>query len=276
LNIKPINTEEHNQNTTKVNHFKEIIYLTSSIFGIAIFIYWASIFALDNIVDSLSAEKELQVFSIIKKSSQIKMPGKELPQSQRLIKAQEVLNELIEQSTLKGRSIDIKVIPGQEINAFAMVGDTILLVNELLKRVESENELAMVLAHELGHFFYRHHLKMMGRNLVMGVFSTFVFGNDNSLSKFFLGGLTYADRKFSRDQEGHCDLYGVELVYKKYSHLNGATSFFERLNNEKGPLEKYLSTHPLSEKRIEKIKKLARKKNYSLKGDLTSLPPIEE
>jgi predicted Zn-dependent protease len=113
----------------------------------------------------------------------------------------------------------------------------------------------------------------MGRRLVMGFFSMMVFGEDNPLSKLFLGGLNYTDRKFNQQQETDCDLYGASLVFHKYGHLGGGLKFFERLGESEGMLHKYLSTHPLSQDRMKRIESEAMKQNWPLTGESIRLAP---
>ena len=57
----------------------------------------------------------------------------------------------------------------QSPNAFALPGGWIGVTTGLLAEVDSENELAFVLGHEIGHFRNRDHLKGLGRGLALGI-----------------------------------------------------------------------------------------------------------
>jgi len=273
LTIHKTNPEDYNENVSDVNHVKEVFLLVGSIFLIALTLYWSSILALDSIVDRLTPEREAQIMGMIgaSKSFSYSNDNDAKEKNAKLVIAKRILDDLVTYSNLKNRNFTIKVIPGKDVNAFAVPGDTILLVEELLDKVETENELAMVLGHELGHFHFRHHLKGMGRSLVMGFFSMMIFGEDNPLSKLFLGGLDYSDRKYNQKQETDCDLYGAELVFKKYTHLGGGLRFFERLGEKEGLLHKYFSTHPLSQDRLKRIEQYALDKSWPLTGELIPL-----
>lgn len=274
MSIRQVDPEEHNQNVSDVNHVSEAFLLVGSIFCIIIAVYWASIFTLDSIVEKLSPEQEAKIMKLVGASSKFSFKNLEgKTNTERVLIANKILKDLVEISEFKKREFSLQVIPGKEVNAFAIPGDTILLVEELLEKVETENELAMVLGHELGHFHFRHHLKGMGRRLVMGFFSMMVFGEDNPLSKLFLGGLNYTDRKFNQQQETDCDLYGASLVFHKYGHLGGGLKFFERLGESEGMLHKYLSTHPLFQDRIKRIESEAMKQNWPLTGESIRLTP---
>ena len=62
---------------------------------------------------------------------------------------------------------ELRVADDDEPNALALPGGTVVVTRGLLEAVESENELAFVLGHELGHFHGRDHLRGMGRGVVM-------------------------------------------------------------------------------------------------------------
>lgn len=277
MSIRQVDPEEHNHNVSDVNHVREVFLLVGSIFFIIIAVYWASIFTLDSIVEKLSSEQEAKIMKLVGASSKLSFKSLEgKTKNERILIANKILKDLVEISEFKEREFSIQVIPGKEVNAFAIPGDNILLVEELLEKVESENELAMVIGHELGHFHFRHHLKGMGRSLVMVFFSMMVFGEDNPLSKLFLGGLNYTDRKFNQQQETDCDLYGASLVFQKYGHLGGGLKFFERLGESDGMLHKYLSTHPLSQDRIKRIESEAIKQSWPLTGESIRLEPLKD
>ena len=55
---------------------------------------------------------------------------------------------------------------------------TMIVTAGLLEKVESENELAFIIGHELGHFRNRDHIRGLGRGLAIGILITAVSGND--------------------------------------------------------------------------------------------------
>ena len=153
-------------------------------------------------------------------------------------------------------------------NAMAFPGGLIVVTTALLDSAESENELAFVLGHELGHFQHRDHLRMLGRGVVMGIFFSAVAGGDGGAPL----GVTIADlaqRGFNRDQESEADETGLSLVQAEYGHVADSWRFFERLEENgfgQPAILSYLSTHPSPDTRIDDIKKLARAKGWSMNG----------
>lgn len=58
--------------------------------------------------------------------------------------------------------VKIILIPSDTANAIALAGDTIVIFSGIFDTIRSENGIAFVLAHELGHFKHRDHLQAMG------------------------------------------------------------------------------------------------------------------
>ncbi|MFQ5793370.1 MAG: M48 family metallopeptidase, partial [Acidobacteriota bacterium] len=112
----------------------------------------------------------------------------------------------------------VRVLHEDQPNALAFPGALILVTSGLLEIVESENELAFVLGHELGHFRNRDHLRHLGRSAVLGLLFAAIRGSTGGSSAVELlslaGRLTC--RKFSRGQEEGADAFGLELVHEEY------------------------------------------------------------
>jgi Zn-dependent protease with chaperone function len=72
-----------------------------------------------------------------------------------------------ESSRQQDMQYKIHIIPDPRINAMALPGGNIVVFSALIKETGSENELAFVLAHELGHFANRDHLRGLGRRLLL-------------------------------------------------------------------------------------------------------------
>jgi len=169
----------------------------------------------------------------------------------------------------------VGITRSEDPNAVALPGGLILVTSALLDQAESENELAFVLGHELGHFRGRHHLRRLGRSVVWGMVLAVALGSTQTTPDLatLSGGL--AARGFDREHERQADRFGLELVQAEYGHVAGAGRFFERLEREASPganLTAYLSTHPSSRHRIEELRAFARERGFALDGELTPKP----
>ena len=164
-----------------------------------------------------------------------------------------------------------------EANAVALPGGLIAVTTGLLDNVTSENELAFVLGHELGHFRNRDHLRGLGRGLAFSLVLIAV-GFSGSGSAVQLAALAgqFTERSFDRDQESEADRFGLGLVVAEYGHTAGATDLFEHLPDPADPnaerLSSYLSTHPIHADRIDDLHAIARAAGWSLRGERRPLP----
>jgi Zn-dependent protease with chaperone function len=169
----------------------------------------------------------------------------------------------------------LAIMEEESPNAFAVPGATIYLTRGLLDSVESENELAFVLGHELGHFRNRDHLRGLGRGLIVSLtLSALVGGSAAESLPQVVTALT--ESGFAPEQERYADAFGIALVQAEYGHVAGADGFFKRLPDGTADIgdefASYLATHPVSEARIENLWSLAAENRWSITGDLTALP----
>jgi Zn-dependent protease with chaperone function len=148
----------------------------------------------------------------------------------------------------------------------------IIVTQGLLDQVESENELAFVLGHELGHYRNRDHIRALGRGVVLSLFFTVATGSD--VAGLGLKVSDLALRGFSRKQELRADEFALAIVYTQYGHVNEAWRLFERWDEEDASvldLVTYLSTHPQAGDRVESLKTLAISEGWPMQGRVTAL-----
>lgn len=168
----------------------------------------------------------------------------------------------------------LSILDEESPNAFAMPGGSITVTSGLLDGVESENELAFVLGHEVGHFAGRDHLQALGRALVLSLTLQAVFGSVGAETvPTIASGL--ASRGYDRDQERAADRFGLALVAREYGHVAGADRFFARLPDATAhPGQRtaaWIATHPVSEDRIAALLTHAREQGWASEGPLTPL-----
>lgn len=174
-------------------------------------------------------------------------------------------------------AFDVSVWDESEPNAVALPGGMIAVTSGLLDLVESENELAFVLGHELGHFRNRDHLRGLGRgigfSLVLAAIGVGGGGGATQLASV-AGELT--NRGFGRDQESRADRFALELVAAEYGSAAGVTDFFEHVSaagaEHDSRLAGYLSSHPLHADRIQALRSAARAAGWPLRGERRELP----
>jgi predicted Zn-dependent protease len=155
------------------------------------------------------------------------------------------------------------VIEDEELNAMAIPGGSIYVHTGLIAQVEHANQLAGVLAHELGHVTARHVAQNVRRARNTGLIATiFTFivailtGNPYLANAGDLvsqiAGLAYLNT-FSRDFEREADALAIETLAKGGWNPQGMTDLWELMKSKKGasgaaPL--FLRSHPTDDERI--------------------------
>lgn len=148
------------------------------------------------------------------------------------------------------------------MNAFAMPGGRIVMTSELIKKAEAPEEVAGVLAHELGHVMHRHSetqiIRAAGLQLLFAMVTS--GGGGDTLSK--LAGLATILR-YSRQAESEADEFAQHILDSAEIDPLGLKHFFERVLEEEkklpssgatiGKIEGVFATHPGTAERIEKI-----------------------
>lgn len=159
----------------------------------------------------------------------------------------------------EGMMIRVHYSPSQDKNAFATLAGNIVINQGLLDSVTSENALAMVLAHEIGHIVHRDPIMATGRVAVTITGLALISGFSQSSVADQVFGLS-ADGlllSFSREQEREADDYALELLSSHYGHLGGADEFFRHVLNDdelrNSEWLDFFSTHPGLEERIKNV-----------------------
>lgn len=165
----------------------------------------------------------------------------------------------------------IAIDDSEFMNAMALPGGLIVLTAGLLDAVKTENELAFIIGHELGHFKNRDHMRALGRGVVLGILFVAISGSGAG-SNYGASIADLALRGFSRSQEASADEFGLGIVHKEFNHVADSWRFFERIDEYDGDFLKlmsYLSTHPSPDNRVDALIMLAGKNGWSITGELT-------
>jgi Zn-dependent protease with chaperone function len=138
-------------------------------------------------------------------------------------------------------------------NAFATLGGHIVITQGLLELVDSENALAMVLAHEIAHVAHRDPIGSLGGGLALGLMIAGVTGGGTDVTAI---GASLTQLSFSRAQETAADGAALDALDALYGHTAGAEQFFARvqaLDPVSGAIPSFLSTHPHAADRLQRI-----------------------
>jgi Zn-dependent protease with chaperone function len=180
------------------------------------------------------------------------------PDSKQGLFLQEIVDTLSASLPERSYKFQIIVLDESEVNAFAAPGGSIVIFHGLLEKVQTTEELAGILAHEMQHILHRHSTRMLLEHVSLGLLLGVIMGDANSAMKIgkegagLLGALHY-----TRQFEEQADAEGMRLMLAAGIDPRGMISFFEKIQKEDGKttaIPAYFSTHPSPESRIEKLK----------------------
>lgn len=150
---------------------------------------------------------------------------------------------------------EVTVVKSDVVNAFALPGGYVVVFTGLMKKAESGEEVAGVLSHELNHVLRRHGLERIVKSLGLMTVAAIVFGNQQGLVGMMKQlGVELFTLKFGREQETEADLTGLQLLQRAKIDPAGMITFFERLSEKDQGRMEWLSTHPMSAARAERLK----------------------
>ena len=160
-NLEYIQTElKGNVNVSQTSPLNNFFVLLGGISGIILSFYIILGFAVDIIVPRLPVTFEKSMGRIFLKKFKVVETDQQNP------RLQSILNRLSAEMEDSGLNYRVYTVPNKKFNALALPGGNILLFSGLLDKVDSDREIAFVLAHELGHYAARDHLRGLGRGLV--------------------------------------------------------------------------------------------------------------
>ena len=142
------------------------------------------------------------------------------------------------------------------VNAVALPGGQVLLFDGLVQEAESPEELAGILAHEVGHVRERHVMTAMLRQFGLSILSSGIGSNVGG------GIITAASLSYSRDAEQEADVYARTQMARSDINPAGAAQFFERKLEEAGGESEnvvtgWIATHPASGNRAKAFRESA-------------------
>lgn len=167
---------------------------------------------------------------------------------------QKVWDDLVKQTSRKKIKYSYKVIKDKDVNAYAIAGGKIYINTGLLDFIKSKDEIAFVIAHELSHIELKHCIRRIQHSVTASkIHPTFGAVVQLAYNTYRL--------PFNKYEEYEADSVGVVMMQKSRYSKQGAIDFFTKLSelenkyqeDKKDPVNDFISTHPYSEKRKEKI-----------------------
>lgn len=155
------------------------------------------------------------------------------------------------------------VIKDPSPNAFTIPGGKIYVHTGLLNFAQNEEELAGVMAHEIGHAYQRHPAKSISRQYGVETLSQLLFARNQaaqSQMKSIALGIAKAGiiTRYGRQDEFEADEAGFYILRRAGFKSDGLIKFFQRLQTlqGRGGSIPFLSSHPPTPERIARLQQL--------------------
>ena len=157
----------------------------------------------------------------------------------------------------------------KSINAFALPGGYVFVTKGMLQHIDSETQLAAILAHEITHIVARDVSNAMSNQIGLSLLLSTVTSEKTPQSVLMVADLTQqiVSLRYSRKDEREADLGGLDYMAKAGYNPYGMVETMQMLQNlnQTRPIE-FLSSHPSPENRIGYLTQAIQTKYFNLAG----------
>lgn len=169
-------------------------------------------------------------------------------------------------SELSNFAWEFNLVKDNQVNAFCMPGGKIVVYEGLLKLVSSDDELAVVVGHEVAHAVAKHSNERMSQQLMTQygaqILTQALSNKSAAIQKagstiYGLGAQYGLTLPFSRKHESEADYMGLIFMTMAGYDPNVAITFWQKMSAGSGAaIPEFMSTHPSDATRINDIKKI--------------------
>jgi beta-barrel assembly-enhancing protease len=172
--------------------------------------------------------------------------------------------QIVRQTGLSDRPWRFYVVQDPQVNAFNTPGGLVYIYTGLIANASNASELAGVMAHEVAHGALRHGTRRMSQAYGAQAIAGIVLGQNPGLVQQIVAQVvaTGTFAQFSRSDEREADRYGVRFMHSAGYNPQGMVTMFQSLleqaSRQPGSVERFFSTHPLTEDRITETQAMIR------------------
>lgn len=169
------------------------------------------------------------------------------------------------ESEIKNFAWEFNLVKDDQVNAFCMPGGKIVVYEGLMDLVSSDDELAVVVGHEVAHAVAKHSNERMSQQIVAqyggAILNAAVSNKSTAVQQvagtvYGLGAQYGVMLPFSRKHETEADYMGLVLMTMAGYNPDVAVGFWQKMSaGSSGKVPEFMSTHPSDATRIADIEK---------------------
>lgn len=252
---------ERNDNVSHTSPVREFFLILLGLLGVAALVFWVLGLLIDVLVDRISPETEAK----ISRAVAIKWAEEKPYSLEKQTRVQKLADEMATCAALPYEA-SVSLADAPQANALALPGGQIVVFSGLIDKLQSENGLAFVLAHEFSHLKNRDHLRGMGRSLVLVTASVVLTGSHSGLTQLFIPLNQFGMARHSQAREMQADQTALQIMHCFYGHVGGAGEFFEAMQKDErvddAGFSHYFASHPALRERIAALQQAIRTHGY--------------
>ena len=153
---------------------------------------------------------------------------------------------------------EVNLIGSNQINAFCMPGGKIAFFTGILRNLKlTDDEVAMVMGHEIAHALREHAREQAGKNTLTQLGAVGIsIATGGKYDGLVHTGANLLSLTYSRSDETDADLVGLDIASRAGYDPRAAISLWKKMSAaSKGAPPQWLSTHPSGPSRIKEIEK---------------------
>ncbi|MBR1233005.1 M48 family metallopeptidase [Bradyrhizobium sp. AUGA SZCCT0182] len=159
----------------------------------------------------------------------------------------------IRESAGMDTSVQSSVLSSSVPNAFALPGGRVYMFNGLLAKAENADEIAGVLAHELGHHKHRDNMRGLIRDGGTAFLVGLLFGDITGSSALIFASKTLVTSSHSREAEQDADGFSIDVMHGLGRPTKPMGELLVRVTGKGGKGLSIISSHPMSEDRLARM-----------------------
>jgi predicted Zn-dependent protease len=182
-------------------------------------------------------------------------------------KIDSLVDYICDENSIDRKKIKLHVLQNDEVNAFTLPDNYLVIYTGLIKEADNEGELVGVICHEIAHMQKNHVMKKLVKEIGLSALIGMTGSGGKTVSEV---AKLLSSSAYDRDLEREADITGVDYMIKAEMDPEPLANFLYRLSSDDLPSQVYwVSTHPESKERAEAIVEYIKDKDVEKKKILS-------